>query len=195
MRAVTDMLSDVLISLRTAVAPLVDDPTLLSQSCFLATLSLVYSVVKVSASIVDYIHRFSQSAGTAVDCIRFFNRFGDYVSSRLQDGDEIEEPPSSEYHIDHTLEPQYTSIRAFCKDELVRTMRNSWSKHEDEYYVVRGANTRQVMLEVGGIDEETRGLVHSIGQFMDAQSRLPTFHDRRPWRAREVRSKPTNVMI
>jgi len=195
MRAVTDMLTDVLISLRSAVTPLVDDPTLLSQPCFLATLSLVYSVVKVSASLVDYIHRFSQPAGTAVECIRFFNHFGEYASSRVQNGDEFDEPPLLEHHIDHTLDSQYASIRAFCKDELGRTMRNNWSKHEDEYYVVRGANTRQVMLEIGRINEETRGLVYSIGQCMAAQSRMPTFHDTKRWRAMDMRSKPTNVMI
>jgi hypothetical protein len=195
MRAVTDMLTSVLSSLRDAVTPLVDDPTLLSQPCFLATLSLVYSVVKASASLVDYIHRFSQSASTAVECIRYLTRFGQYVRSRVQEGDENDEAPSTEHHVDHTSESQCASIRTFCRDELANTMRNNWSKHENEYYVVRGANTRQVMLEVGGIEEETRGLVLAIGQCIAAQSMMPTFQSGRPWRTLEMRFKAMDVMI
>ena len=195
MQAVTAMLVDVLMSLRHAVAPLVNDPMLLLQPCFLATLSLVYSVVRVSSSLVDYIHRFSQSAGTAVECIRFFGRFGEYVNSRIQAGDNYDELPLLEHCIDHTLDSQYASIRTFCRDELERTMRNNWSKHEDVYYIVRGSSTRQVMLEVGSLEEETQGLVFSIGQCKEAQSRIPTFRDERPWRALEVRSKAVDVMI
>lgn len=198
-RAVIDMVSDIGIALCTSFKLLVDEPRRLCQPSFLVSLSVAYSAIEALAAVVDYLHRYSYSATTAVNNIVNLQSFGRDIIDQLEHGAGNMEVDSSNSSFGAQPLAAYSSpfdlVRTFCRQELNNSIRNNWIKQDGEYFVVRGNSRRKIDLEVGNFEEESQETIASIEKCLGVIKNLPTFAQSGLWRRMEVRTKDPDLMV
>ena len=198
-KAVTTMVGDVATSLCIAFAIIADEPHRLRKPCFLVTLSVAFGTIETLASVIDYVHRFSYSATTAVQSIVCLQSFGRKILARLEQVENDVDMDSDDEALILLRTAAYSStfenVRTFSRQELNRSLAKNWIKQGEEYFVLRGNSRRQVNLEIGDRAEESEGAIKAIRKCLKAMENLLSFGDPRKWERMQVRFRDPQLVV
>jgi hypothetical protein len=107
-----------------------------------------------------------------VKCIAFFTAFATFITHVLEDQPDEAISPYVTCPDFPTLPIPFPEARSFCTQELHTMLKNNWSRHGDEYFVVRGKTAVEVVVEVGTLEEEREGLLKGVGHYLRVVGRL-----------------------
>jgi hypothetical protein len=147
----------------------------------LKTLSAFYEAIIALLPVLDYLVRLSGPTQRAVKDISFLRSFAVYTAAVLPDPidkDRDVSPPEK----DDVEEPIYADIRAFATQELKDTLVKHWTKHGMQWYVTRGSNRREVVVDIGLEEEEKLHLYKVLDDFLICLDSMPALggeNDRR----------------
>ncbi|KAI9777116.1 MAG: hypothetical protein M1839_009072 [Geoglossum umbratile] len=170
--SVIAILSHILDSFRRSADLLITHSGLLEQPTALNTLTLYFSTITSILHPLDYLHRRSRRGAHAVKCIAFFTAFATFITHVLEDHPDEAISPYVTCPDFPTLPIPFPEARSFCTQELHTMLKNNWSRHGDEYFVVRGKTTVEVVVKVGTLEEEREGLLKGVGHYLRVVGRM-----------------------
>jgi len=169
-----NMISIFLTSLRQASKSVINS---LHEPQVLKLLATLFKTVTSTLSIIDYIQRSSHTATSAINLISYFEALANFLSTSLSPGS-VDRATYFDFdasRLADTLPSAFTGIRAFCARELQESLAKNWVRHGSEYYVLRGSSRREVVVDVGTIEEEKAGVLAAIEEFNEVLGRMPAF--------------------
>lgn len=171
--SVTAVLSTITVfldCLRSSFNLLVDHSGLLDQPKVLKTLALCYSAITATLPVLDYITRLF--SGYTVACIGFFSSFATFATEMLFDGSDLLAPETD--HLDPIPPaPDYADVRNFALQELRGTLTNNWICRNEQYHVVRGTSTKEVIVDTGSYAQEKERLMVEVKNFQQCLGAMP----------------------
>lgn len=149
------------------VVRVVEDTSLLAHPQNLRLLNASFRAVQSSFTIVDYVSRRFGQAQAASKIVQIFVKSGAYLQQVLCVGQDEAIPPDTD-KVPLAGPQQFPDTLTFSKKGLLDEMNRCWVKRGDEYAVVRGSNTREVVVNIGLVEEERDEAKVAIGDFMAA---------------------------
>lgn len=170
--AVASIITAFLDSVRGALGVLLYPSSLLEKPRILKTLSACYAAITALLPVLDYLIRLSGSTKRAVEDIDFLQSFNVYVSSTLRNDSDASPP-----EIDNNEDATYAETRSFAFQELRDTLTKHWACHDGQFYIVRGASRREVVMDIGLFEEERQELFKTFEQFFECLRAMPALGD------------------
>ncbi|KAH0555880.1 hypothetical protein GP486_006176 [Trichoglossum hirsutum] len=170
--SVIAILAHVLDSFRLSAGLLIAHSGLLEQPTVLNTLTSYFSTITSMLHPLDYLWRRSHRGGHAVKCVAFFTAFATFILQVLTDH---QDEAVSPYVICPDFSPlptPFPEVRNFCTQELRNTLKRNWSRRGDEYHVVRGKTTVEVVVETGSLEEEKTRLLEGLADYLGVVGRM-----------------------
>ncbi|KAL2046923.1 hypothetical protein N7G274_000941 [Stereocaulon virgatum] len=142
------------------------------------TLSAFYEAITALLPVLDYLVRLSGPTQRAVKDISFLRSFAVYTAAVLSnpsDKDLDVSPPVR----DDVEDPMYADIRVFATQELKDTLVKNWTNHGMHWYISRGSNGREVVVDIGLKEEEQQHLYKVLDDFLICLNSMPALGDER----------------
>ena len=174
--AVTSVVTAFLNSLRQAFGTLLYPSSLLEFPWILKTLSACYEAITTLLPVLDYLVRLSGPTDRAVKDMEFLKSFAIYTAAVLPDPFDLERNVFGPER-DNVEEQAYADIRSFATQELKDTLVKNWTYHGMQWYVTRGSNRREVVVDVGLREEERQHLYEVLEDFFDCLATMPALGD------------------
>lgn len=194
--SVIDIINTFYEACRRTVELLIDHSGLLEQPSVLKALALIISAITASLLPLDYMQRSSEEDIYAIGCLHFFSSFTKFVQQVLAGTRDIESPHAGNPEVPPISTP-YPEVRHFCAQELREMLSKNWVTHGEQYYVLRGNVWKQVIIQLGNLEEEKAAVLHAIKQFEDVLGRMTGLideSDESSRRARIRRARATESM-
>ena len=144
----------------------------------LKTLSAFYEAITALLPVLDYLVRLSGPTQRAVKDISFLRSFAVYTAAVLPDPFDKDLDVSTPEKND-VEEPMYADIRAFATRELKDTLVKHWTSHGMQWYVTKGSNRREVIVDIGLEEEEKQHLYKVLDDFLICLGSMPALGDER----------------
>lgn len=146
----------------------------------LHVLKLFIRVITATLVPLDYVYRSSGQGQHARLCTGFFHSTFATMSQHLNGAhnnntnlsDTPPEPPMEMPSLDASQQ-RFLATRCFCAHELHETLTRNWTKHEDQYYYVRGNMRKHVAVRHLFAPEDGRGgVLDAIERFQQVFWRM-----------------------
>lgn len=174
--SVISMTTTLLDTMRQTVELLIDHSGLLEQPLILNTLVDFISTTTAILPSLNYIHRISGKATHAAQCIHFFKSFTIFVAAHRSAHDDVRSP-YTDAPLFPPLTQRYPETRQFAANELRKTLSSNWICHEGRYYVLRGNVRKEVCVEIGSLEEESKGVIAAVEEFFAVLGRMTGLSD------------------
>lgn len=171
----TSTLVGFLNGVRTAVNLSTDNADRLGNASMLKTLAACYQAINALLPTLDYMLRLGpyEAQNPALDLVAHFKNFATYLQENVAPITTTEPLTVDKTCLPDTVsDPQYTEVHSFTINELRDTLKKKWISKEDKYFVVRGALTLQVEVQIGTFEEERDTLILAIHQFGECLSAM-----------------------
>ncbi|KAF2497761.1 hypothetical protein BU16DRAFT_506375 [Lophium mytilinum] len=169
---------------------LIDHEGLLEQSHTRHVVSLVLRAITALLPLLDYIHASTGKAANIVPFVLYFRRFSIFIAQTVMSR-EAALTPFVDCDIPDEPAP-ISKLRDFCAQELDTAITN-WAKVGDGYYVVRGNARKEVLVQLGTVEEEGETMLGAIEGFLVASGRTRGMGVEQGEQRREARA--TNLII
>ena len=70
---------------------------------------------------------------------------------------------------------EYPDIRSFASNELRQTLEKNWTCRDGSYFVSRGSYRREIVIDIGLVEEERAELRRTLQDFLKVLGQLPVF--------------------
>ncbi|KAK4692403.1 hypothetical protein P7C71_g4795, partial [Lecanoromycetidae sp. Uapishka_2] len=170
--AVASIITAFLDSVRRSLGVLLYPSSLLEEARVLKTISAYYTTITSLLPVLDYLTRLSGPTSRAISDVDFLKSFANYTSALLK-GQNDAFPPEI-HDIEDTT---YAEIRNFASQELRDTLTKNWVCHDGQYYIVRGASRREVVVDVGLYEEEKQQMFEAFRGFFECLAAMPALRD------------------
>ena len=193
--AVTSTVTVFLDSVRQSFGILLYSSSLFEFPWILKTLSACYEALTTLLPILDYLIRLSGPTNRAVKDIAFLKSFATYTAAILPDpfdpDREVQAPER-----DSVDDPPYADVRGFATQELKDALVKNWAYHGMQWYVTRGSNRREVVVDIGLREEEQQHLCGVLEDFFICLGSMPALGDEndREFRLKRKSGPPVNDM-
>ncbi|OCK88625.1 uncharacterized protein K441DRAFT_587741, partial [Cenococcum geophilum 1.58] len=162
---------------------LVDHSGLLEQPHVLHTLTLVFQTVTAMLPLLDYIQARTQQANSVLPFIAYFKELSTFVTETIASFEASLAPYFDEEAIPVAM--VFDNIREFCTNELNQAMQTNWAKVEDQYFVVRGNMRKEVIVNIGTVEEEQCKTLSAIEGFYEVYRRFGSLGTEKQERRRQ----------
>ncbi|KAI9768575.1 MAG: hypothetical protein M1840_004772 [Geoglossum simile] len=176
--SVIAILSHILDSFRCSVDLLIANPGLLDQPPVLNTLTLYYSTITSMLHPLDYLQRRSRREARAAECVAFFTAFTTFIMHVIRGHHDEAISPYTTCSDFPTLPIPFPEARSFCAQGLRAMLKTNWSRQGDEYFVIRGKATVEVVVEIGTLEEEKDKLLEGMGYYLGVVERMRSLHSK-----------------
>ena len=149
---------------------LVDHSGLLEQPHVLHTLALVFQTITTMLPMLNYIQARTQQANNVLPFLTYFKELSTFVTEVIAGSEASLAPYFDEEAIPVAM--VFDSIREFCINELNQAMQTNWAKVEDQYFVVRGNMRKEVIVNIGTVEEEQCRTLSAIEGFYEVYRRF-----------------------
>lgn len=167
-----DMLSVVLACLRESCRGVARNPDLFGEAWSLRAIALTFRLVQVAAPNIDYLHRLAGNCWEAMASLRFFTSLGQAVLHSTADVT-IPTRVSVDSEVWTPKPGHFPDVYTFCVKGLQQWLSRDWTKHGDEYYVTRGNMTKEVLVNLGTVEEEKLRVRTAIETFLETWRSMP----------------------
>ena len=150
---------------------------LISAQC-LCIVADALSVVLSSAPVIDYFNRLSglgdELEGLVLAAVKFLRRcqtmarFWVFLDSRTASHSALEMIPR---------EQKYVQVKQFAHDELRRMLKANWVCHGDRYYVMKGSQRKEVVVDIPSVDQAKQKLRTVYWDYEKRMRKFETFRD------------------
>jgi hypothetical protein len=138
---------------------------LFNQPHILAATTHMFEAMTSILPVLEYIC--SKSTTTMHPLVTYMRDFSARVTEKLQ---EREQQIVPDYDGDaHTIPPedQHSNILAFCRRGLFDSMKDNWSESGGAIWFGQGHAKREVVFDIGSLEEEREGLIAAVEAFQE----------------------------
>ena len=168
-------------TMEAAVKPILDQPLLLQRAPTISTLQSVYACITALLPTLDYLLRLDSSLPHAIGSISFFTSLSICITQDFADPLALSQLSMQDLNPDipHDALPE---IRRFATDGLSQTLDRNWTSVDEHYFTTVGASRREVMVDVGLLEEEIEGLKTQVQAFWTCLEKMPGLGGEVDWR-------------
>lgn len=166
--------------LQRSISTVIDRPGLMIQPRTLKILAAFFAIITAALPTLDYLCRLCSKTRPATQLLDYFKAFAIFAAeSVLQPPHHSVETPAElddwargDHRITNENEIENSDIRTFAAQELRDTLARNWICRGERYYMTRGQNRREVVVDVGLVEEEKAGVVREVEAFFGAGGRM-----------------------
>ncbi|KAL9104780.1 MAG: hypothetical protein Q9163_000330 [Psora crenata] len=163
-RSVTSLTNSFFGTMQASISSLLDQPRLLRLAPTLKTLKALYEAATALLPLLDYLVRLDRANSQVIPDVHFLYDFAAEYHSALSNNDIFllagprlaKSPPDDRNSAD---------IRFFATGELRQALEKSWIALDDRYFVARGTSRREVVVDIGLVEEEQEEVRETLGKF------------------------------
>ena len=162
-----------------------DHPGLLEEPPILLTLASFLETINASLPLIDYINRSSDQTEITIEYVNIFRQFTLFAASSLLDPeyaialDTLDIPPRNVHVTSQLSRPQrfFSDARNFATRELQKWLQDGWSLHEGKYFVRRGQQVKEVIIDSTcmSMDLVKNAFVQTVEVLFGTMESLSTF--------------------
>lgn len=168
-------------TMEAAVKPILNQPPLLQRAPTISTIQLAYACITALMPTLDYLLRLDAPLPYAIGSINFFTSLSICISQDFSDPTALSQLAVQEVNpeIPHDALPE---IRRFATDGLSQALDRNWTSVDGHYFASVGASRREVMVDIGLLEEEMEGLKSQVQAFWTCLERMPRLGGSADWR-------------
>ena len=140
-------------------------PSLLRQASCLKTIRALYDAAVALFPVLNYLTRLGGPTKDSSRCIADLVTFADSVIPMLPLAEGADLLYLQRFDAMHNASP-FPAVRDFATTELKHALDKKWTYVNGTYFVSRGTSRKEVNVDVGLIEEETRDLKRSLEVFL-----------------------------
>lgn len=167
-----------------AVKPILDQPRLLQRAPTVSILQLAYACITALIPTLDYVLQLDTSLPHAIGSVNFFTSLSIYINQNFSDPIALSQLAVQNLNPDKPHDA-FPEIRRFATDGLSQTLDRNWTSVDGHYFATVGASKREVMVDVGLLEEEMEGLKSEVQAFWTCLARMPGLGGEVDWRMDE----------
>lgn len=176
---VASIISSFLDCTRASLACIVDRPEDLQKAMVLKTLTASYAAITTLLPTLEYLVRLNGPTKCAKRDMNLLQEVASFFLSILS-GNHDALPPDIKALPPLQTEHDYANVREFTAQEIRESLSKDWTSHDGQYFVVRGGSRREVVVDVGLIEEEREGLRKTLLEFLAIKDAYPELRMRDP---------------
>ncbi|KAL8666446.1 MAG: hypothetical protein Q9202_001469 [Teloschistes flavicans] len=169
------MIMGLLRCLQRSMKPVTDSPDLMTQPSTLKILAAYFAIVTAALPTLDYLCRLSGRKRPAARLLDWFRAFAIFAAQSVLEQDPVETPVEfDDFAGNHQSvdDDNNTDVQAFARQELRGTLSRNWICHGERYYIARGQSRREVVVDVGLLEDEKGGFVKEVETFFGVMGRM-----------------------
>ena len=171
-KSMATLVSSFLSTMKSSFTSILDVPAILQKASILRTLRLCFHCITALLPTLDYLIRLGEIVLTASQCIEGFKSFADcwLLNQSIKKGEDLFNV--SDANAGKRAESE-SEIQKFVATELRQTLERNWICVDDHYFVVRGSSRKELVVDVGLLEEEEEMLMKSLRCFSKQQRSMP----------------------
>ncbi|PSN63663.1 hypothetical protein BS50DRAFT_557766 [Corynespora cassiicola Philippines] len=170
LRSVCNIILSTLHAIIRGTEGLKDDPTLLTKSYVLQGTSLMFDAAGFFMPLLEYICGRVANMSTKSEIAMYLERLGVFILERVNGMNPTDIPS---YRGDaHASPPEYSDLLSFSKKDLEASMQTNWTESQGCVFLGHGHARKEVIVDIGSMEEERAGLEGAIKRFHGTLARL-----------------------
>ncbi|KAF2190797.1 hypothetical protein K469DRAFT_721703 [Zopfia rhizophila CBS 207.26] len=161
-QSTTEVIASFMYTVFNNAEALILSASLLGQPHVLNTIALALDAVATAIPILDYISDRTERTRTTNPFITYLEQFGIFVAEHLHNLDPYRIPCFDGIP---NAPAAYMDVLAFTTKELKQTMVNNWEEHNGKVFFGRNLARREVIVNIGTVEEEKANVVSAIENF------------------------------
>lgn len=176
---VASIISTFLDCTRTSLACVVDRPGDLRKATVLRTLTACYASITALLPTLEYLIRLNGPTKRAKRDMNLLQEVASFLLSTLS-SNHVALPPDIKTLPPLQTEHDYANVREFAAQEIRESLGKDWTSHDGQIFVVRGGSRREVVVDVGLMEEEREELKRTLLEFLSTKDAYPELRMRDP---------------
>ena len=175
-KAIADTLTAYLRSIRGSLATVCTHPILIEKAPTLKTIRAYYEPVIKLLPTLDYLMRLEIVDEAVVEDVHMLEQFAATFLRMTQREDPNNVMVDLQKLDEGVQSLDYAELRAFTGNELRQTLEKNWTCRDGNFFASRGSARRQIVVDVGLVEEEKADLVKVLQDFLRTLAQLPSWN-------------------
>ena len=130
------------------------------------TLAVVFNTVEQCLTCAHHLQRTSLNAGSLANAVACFAQYGAAIEATFMGSEEVSLPDATSIDLDH--HSPWSDTLDFARTQIRNKLNNDWYAHDGQYFVRRGRDNVEVVVELGDEDEEKSRLLQTLRQLRES---------------------------